>query len=324
VKKKAGLIIGVSLCVFILGLGLFQTSATEKSPEMTVEDIKEMVTNQYPGEIQSVKEGSGSQNIIYEIKLKNDTKGYTLKVDGDTGEIINIDEKTIAQADDSSSDEVTISEKDTDKNTDTDADKKKDNQGTDSKSNNDDKNSNGNNETGNKDKNTSENSGDKKDSEQNNEQSNSKNDEGGKKKKSNNQKQDKNTVIDIRGAISIGLKEYQGIVTEIELDTENGQLVYEVEIVSGNEKAELDINAYTGEILLISTQGSDGIEGDTSSFLNIKKIIGNALNEFPGTVVEMELDDDDDSYIYEIEIKSGNTSKEIEVDAYTGDVIDID
>jgi uncharacterized membrane protein YkoI len=40
-------------------------------------------------------------------------------------------------------------------------------------------------------------------------------------------------------------------------------------------------------------------------------------------VKEIELDDDDSRYHYEIELKNGNTEYDIEVDAYTGEIISI-
>lgn len=328
-KKKVGLIIGVSLCVFVLGLGIFNSSATETSPTMTEKDIKEMVTEQYPGDIESIEKQKTLNKTVYEVKLNNDVKGYTLRMHGDTGEILQIDERTIAQAEDSNSD----------KKPDSDAkkDEEKNEQNTDSEDASN-KNSDDNNEIEKSNENTNDKPDDKKHSEQhkdNHSHSKSENknhDEGkGTNKKQDkshdekhNKKQDEKAVIDIRGAISIGLKEFRGTVTEIELDTEDGELVYEVEIVSGNEKAEIDINAYTGEILLIGTKSTDGIKGDSNSFINIKKAIGIALGEFSGTVVEVELEEEDDSYIYEVEIKSGGNSKDIEVDAYTGKIIDVD
>lgn len=329
--KKAGLIIGVALCVFVLGLGIYHTSATETSPKMSADDIEEMVSEQYPGEIDSIKKHKEKRDIIYEVKLKSDAKGYTLKVDGDTGEILKIDEKTIAEKKDSEK------EKGKDQQT---ADSGKDDQkGKQEKEGKDKNNSENNQEVDHSKDKSNENSKDhnntndedndnnkseqkedhSKDEKEGQENKNEDNNGSGKSKES-----DRQTAIDIKEAMAIGLNEYSGTISEIELDEEDGQLIYELEIISGNVKAEIDINAYTGDIIVIGTESTDGIDADVDSFISIEEAIDAALNEFQGTVVEVELDDDDDGYIYEIEIESDNEEREIEIDAYSGKVVDVD
>lgn len=278
-KKKVGLIIGVSLCVFVLGLGIFQSNASETSPEMTEAEIEKMVKEQYPGEIASIEKS----HTVYKVTLNDGEKGYTLEVNGDTGEILNIDEKEIAESDDANSD---TSNNETNENSEGDSQ---------------------NNSHSHHEKRHSKGKGNKEEWHMH-----------GKDKRG------KQAVIDIRKALNIGLNEYSGTVTEIELDKEDGELIYEVEIVSGNEKAEIDINAYTGEVLLIGTENTGGINADPDSFIRIERAIGIALGEFQGTVVEVELEEEDEGYIYEVEITSGNTKKEIEIDANTGKVVDID
>lgn len=49
-----------------------------------------------------------------------------------------------------------------------------------------------------------------------------------------------------------------------------------------------------------------------------------ALAEFSGTIEGIELDDDDDRLIYEIEIEDGENEAEIEIDAYTGEILFMD
>ncbi|HLQ70235.1 MAG TPA: PepSY domain-containing protein [Bacillota bacterium] len=325
-KKKIGLIVGIAFSVCVLGLGIYHSSATGAPSEMTKAEIKDMINDQYPGEIASIEKQR--DEMAYEIKLENETKGYTLKVDAKTGEILKIDESTIAKADELDSDEnkeqtkekadsekkdkenSSASKKKTDEkkeqNDENDTNNSKDISETSKGSTTDESEENTNNDT------------DKKSDSSSNENTNK--ESGSKSEK----KSDKKAVIDIKKAVDIALKEYSGTIVEIELDTENGQLAYEVEIVSGNQKAGIDINAYTGEIILIGTEGSDGLEGNVDSMISIQKAIDIARKEFSGTVVEIELDHDDGRYIYEVEITSGNDSKEIEIDGESGQIIDID
>ena len=62
-----------------------------------------------------------------------------------------------------------------------------------------------------------------------------------------------NSIITTDQAIAIALDKFQGTVDEVELDEENGQLIYEVEIKqSKKKKAEVVINAYSGKVESIS------------------------------------------------------------------------
>ncbi|QGS68035.1 hypothetical protein CV093_03165 [Oceanobacillus sp. 143] len=49
-----------------------------------------------------------------------------------------------------------------------------------------------------------------------------------------------------------------------------------------------------------------------------------AASQFSGSIVELDLDEDDGRLIYEIEMKNGDSEAEIEIDAYTGTILVID
>lgn len=304
--KKIGIIVGIVVCACVLGLGIYHSSASVTSPKMSEADIKKMVTEQYPGEIASIEKRKELHNTVYEVELKDSAKGYTLKVDGDTGEILKMDEKMLATTSDQ------VKEKDSQK-----SDSKSDSNTEDRKDEVD--------VTDKKEDKAEKKPEDEPQSEQ--KKDTSAKDEKKAKDKSSSKEEttsDKQTVIDMKEAIQIGLNEYPGTITEIELDTEDDQLIYEVEIVSGNQKAKIDIHAYTGEVLLIGTESTDGMKGDTGSLISIQRAMDIALKEFSGTIIEVELEEEEDGYMYEVEIKSGDTEMEIEIDAYTGNIVDTD
>lgn len=58
-------------------------------------------------------------------------------------------------------------------------------------------------------------------------------------------------------AKQIALKKFNGKIKEIEIDLDDGRLIYEVEIRKGKQEAEFEIDAYTGEILFMSVENDD-------------------------------------------------------------------
>lgn len=52
------------------------------------------------------------------------------------------------------------------------------------------------------------------------------------------------------------------MITELELDEDDGRLIYEIEIESVNGEAEIDIDAYTGDIISISIDTEIGDDDD--------------------------------------------------------------
>src|SRR5690625_3421786 len=56
-------------------------------------------------------------------------------------------------------------------------------------------------------------------------------------------------TIDTEEARQIALNEFEGTVTSLELDEDDGRLLYEIEIERGEHEAEMEIDAFTGEIV---------------------------------------------------------------------------
>ncbi|MBD7963874.1 PepSY domain-containing protein [Fictibacillus norfolkensis] len=66
-----------------------------------------------------------------------------------------------------------------------------------------------------------------------------------------------NTKISEEEAKQIALKEVKGSITDIELDDEDGVIVYEVEIVTKTKEAQVIINAFSGEVNSITMETKD-------------------------------------------------------------------
>ena len=129
-------------------------------------------------------------------------------------------------------------------------------------------------------------------------------------------------------ANAIALKRTNGgEIRASKLDRDDRVLKYEITIVNGDTKYEVDIDANTGEILKYEsekmktntqTQNTQNvtatITAEEANAIALKKTNG-------GEVRSSKLDRDDRVLQYEITIINGGTKHEVDVDAYTGEIL---
>jgi len=211
-KKKIGMIFGAVIVVTILGLGMYHSDASQMEPTLTSEEVKSLVSEQYPGEITEIELKKDFNNSVYEVEIEGKGKKYELKIDGNSGEVLKLNEKTVMSStgekkdkEDENKDELIVKEK--------------------------------------KETKKNENKSDQKQKEDKQKKD--------KKEKSNKKNKENNAIIDVGEASEIALKEFSGRITEVELDEEDGRLIYEIEIESGDLEAEIEMDAHTGEVLVI-------------------------------------------------------------------------
>ena len=145
--------------------------------------------------------------------------------------------------------------------------------------------------------------------------------------------------------------QYPGSISALELKKDVNDAIYEVVLETNDKSYLIEIDGITGEVTAMEernrisenkTDESDksGTEENKQNSPTDKEqkenkdskkaVIGSekakeiALGEFQGTVVELELDEDDDRFIYEIQIEKQEDEADIEIDAYTGEVILVD
>lgn len=252
-KKKIAIISGVLALIIALGIGIFKTDASQASPRLNHEEIKDLVSAQYPGIITELELEKENNRAFYEIEIENDEVEYELLVDGDTGEILKlkekrklIDKKVAAKEKDADKKETKVKENDDDdRPTNTPSTKVESKEAKE-------QNNNGNQvqvKGTPKKVVVKDNDDDDKPKQQPNKSSSS-------EKQSNKQSQPKqtkkkNAVIDKNRAIQIALAEFPGKVEDVELDDDDGRLIYEIEIENGDQEAEIEIDAITGKIIMI-------------------------------------------------------------------------
>ena len=124
-------------------------------------------------------------------------------------------------------------------------------------------------------------------------------------------------------AKEIAEKAFDGArAVELELERENGGLVYEVELDNGSE---IEIDAATGHILEIDLDDDDdeSLELQEASGITpdqARKIAEEAAGS-GAKAVELELERENGGLVYEVELDNGI---EVEINADTGDVLEIE
>ncbi|MDO4691079.1 MAG: PepSY domain-containing protein [Fusobacterium sp.] len=144
-------------------------------------------------------------------------------------------------------------------------------------------------------------------------------------------------IISSEEANKIALKQTNnGRILKTELDTEKGMLVYEIEVLDGNVKRELEIDAVSGNILKIdnertlinlnnnvqtTTTNTTTGSGTNISMEEAKKI---ALNHSKnGTIKSIEFDYEMGIPVYEIEVMEGFIEKDYLIDATNGNILKV-
>ena len=157
-------------------------------------------------------------------------------------------------------------------------------------------------------------------------------------------------AIDEATAESIAM-EHAGVtecsIHRVELDTEDGRQVYEVEFFAGNTEYDYTIDRETGEILSYDQDiegwglgngqqngsgngngrknGQDNSAASSSGPITLEEAVQLVLDRVPGASasdVQIEFERDDGKDIYEGEVTCNRTEHEFQIDASTGNFIE--
>ena len=125
-----------------------------------------------------------------------------------------------------------------------------------------------------------------------------------------------------------GIAESSVAQLEIEFDSEDGLMVYEVEFYAGGTEYDYDINARTGEVVNFSREGgiSGGTTGSSGPHIGEAAAKSAALthagvSESDASRIQVELDRDDGRTLYEVEFHVGRTEYSYEIDASSGAIV---
>lgn len=132
-------------------------------------------------------------------------------------------------------------------------------------------------------------------------------------------------IISIEEANKIALSQVNnGQIIKSELDTENGVLIYDIEVLENNVKKEFDVDAVSGKILKINnghnykTQNAVNPEIKLSMEEAKKIALDNSKN---GKIKSIEFKNKNGFTFYEIEVSEGFMEREFKIDATNGNIL---
>ncbi|USK35270.1 PepSY domain-containing protein [Bacillus sp. F19] len=135
-------------------------------------------------------------------------------------------------------------------------------------------------------------------------------------KKTDSEKEEKPAISEAE-AKKLAEETYRGNVQALTLQRK----IYSITVLTKTEQIKLEMNADSGKI---TSEDKSSIEKNTQHVKlteeQAKKI---ALAEVNGKIEDIDLDEEDDSVFYEVEIESGQQEATIQIDAFTGKVLSV-
>lgn len=139
--------------------------------------------------------------------------------------------------------------------------------------------------------------------------------------------------VGLSQAVQAAEEAVQGRAFEVEFESEDGRLVYELELLDGNDDVhEVVVDAGTGEVIGQDEQtveglwqrwlNSDELAAVTGAERSLSDIITAVEAETGASVREASIDTEGDRVVYEMELAgAGGDELEVEVDPATGEIL---
>jgi len=194
-KKKFWITIASLAVVVIFGVVVYQLSTQQAGAQLSREEVSNMVTDLYPGEITKLQL---ADNAVYEVTVQTEANAYQLNVDSQSGEVLALTETKSSGSNPSAVDQNDQNQEEIERG--------------------------------------------------NQEQEDTNRNENG---------SDQNALLSQDELNEIALNEFPGTITETELDEDDDRLIYEMEIINNEEEATIEIDAYTGEIVMLEIDRED-------------------------------------------------------------------
>ncbi|MGV3041547.1 PepSY domain-containing protein [Staphylococcus rostri] len=129
-------------------------------------------------------------------------------------------------------------------------------------------------------------------------------------------------------AIETAQKEFDGQVKSLEYKEDNGQWIYKVDLVNGDNEAEVKVSDKDNKVLASEQEMENDTQKekviDLDNIVSYKDAIKTAQKEMKGDLKQWKLNHDNGKLVYEVELVDQNNDKELIIDAKTGKVMGTD
>lgn len=114
------------------------------------------------------------------------------------------------------------------------------------------------------------------------------------------------------------------VITEVEQAEREGRTIFRVTVEQDEGTGTFQLDGFTGEVLLYTLEARE--EESPAGPISRQQAIDIALEEFPGEVDDVDLEQQGGRLVYEIEIENDETDVEavIIIDAYTGEILSVE
>ena len=132
---------------------------------------------------------------------------------------------------------------------------------------------------------------------------------------------------DILEVIEVARAEFDGVITEFELERYSDGYYYDFEMESENEDLDIKIDAVTLDIVETDYDDDDDLDSKYRAKLNgdvysLEEVIESTREYFDGIITDFDIDDENSSIIYEFEIQDDHLEVELDVDAQDMTIVD--
>ena len=143
--------------------------------------------------------------------------------------------------------------------------------------------------------------------------------------KGNAKEQDMITAAEAK---EIALELYSGTIVSFEFDNDDRKPHYEIEIASETEKVDIEVDAVSSNAVITEREAiAKGIvdKSKAAAAKNAKisqdDAVKIAKEKFNGELHEIDIDEDDNRFVYDVELRSATEKAEFEIDMQTGEVL---
>ncbi len=135
-------------------------------------------------------------------------------------------------------------------------------------------------------------------------------------------------MITAAEAKEIALELYPGTIVSFEFDNDGRKPHYDIDIASESEQVDIEVDAVSSKAVIKEREalGKDKDDKDQAAAAKNAKIsqddaVKIAQAQFNGELHEIDIDKDNNRFVYDVELRSATEKAEFEIDMQTGEIV---